>query len=282
MLLTVDNAEVYCYTGGKPIDAALPCAVFIHGAQNDHSVWALQSRYFAHHGFNVLALDLPGHGRSQGPARSNIGSMSHWLLALLDAAGVRQAILIGHSMGTLIALHTAHLAPQRVSHLALLCAAYPMAVSQALLAAAQTDEAGAFDMVNIWSHTPPSQKLTQTPMPAAAHKSSFPGPGFYAIQAALRLKQHLARINPAQLLHNDFSACNAYADGVTAAASVRCPTLFICGKRDQMTPPKAVQLLTSKIAHAKVVQMESGHEIMAEQADAVLDTLFSFASEKQA
>jgi pimeloyl-ACP methyl ester carboxylesterase len=272
MELTVEGAPAYCYTSGKNFDAALPCAVFLHGAQNDHSVWALQSRYFAHHGFNVLALDLPGHGRSKGKARTSIEAMSHWMLALLDAAGVRQAALIGHSMGSLIALHTAHIAPQRVNHLALLGATYPMKVSDALLQAALTDEASAFDMVNTWSHLPFSQQASHK----AVKQQDFPGPGFYKIGAALRLKQRIAQINPQQVLYHDFFACNAYQGGAAAAATVACPTLFICGARDMMTPARSAKGLIAAIAHASVVQVESGHEMMAEQPDAVLDALFDF------
>ena len=265
MQLTVEGVPAYCYTGNKPFDRARPFAVFIHGAQNDHSVWALQSRYFAHHGFNVLALDLPGHGRSKGAQLTSIEALSQWLLALLDAAGASRAILIGHSMGALIALQTAHSAPHRVSHLALLGAAYPMKVSDALLQAAVTDEAGAFDLVNLWSHS------------SIAQKPSFPGPGFYAMGGARRLKQRIAHIDP-QLFHTDFFACNAYANGAAAAQSVTCPTLFIFGKQDMMTPARSTRLLTSKIAHGKVVQLDCGHELMAEQPDAVLDALFEFAS----
>lgn len=103
MILQVEGQQAYCYTGGKQFDAARPTVVFIHGAQNDHSVWILQTRYFAHHGFNVLAVDLPGHGRSKGAAKESVEAMAAWLLALLDAAGVDRAILVGHSMGSLIA-----------------------------------------------------------------------------------------------------------------------------------------------------------------------------------
>src|SRR3954471_21367752 len=104
----VQGNRAYCYTGGKACNPAQPTAVFIHGAQNDHSVWALQTRYFAHHGFNVLAVDLPGHGRSKGAALPTIEAMASWLLALLDIAGVAEATLIGHSMGSLIALEASY------------------------------------------------------------------------------------------------------------------------------------------------------------------------------
>jgi pimeloyl-ACP methyl ester carboxylesterase len=266
MKLTVKGNEAYCYTGGKAFNPELPTAVFIHGAQNDHSVWILQTRYFAHHGFGVLAVDLPGHGRSAGPALSSVEAMADWIVALLDAAGVKQATLIGHSMGSLIALETQARAPQRVAKIALVGTAYPMKVSDMLLNAAKTAEPTAIDMVNIWSHT------------SIAHKPSCPGPGFYVMNGAKRLMQRMSAINPALLFYNDFSACNAYANGEAAARAATCPTLFLLGRKDMMTPPKATATLTKAMPHAKVVHLENcGHSLMAEQPDGVLDALFGFA-----
>ena len=120
MRLTVHGQEAYAYTGGKPFNPALPCVVFIHGAVNDHSVWTLLARWFAHHGRSVLAVDLPGHKRSAGPALKTVEAMADWLLALLDAAGVQRAALAGHSMGSLVVLEAAAKAPDRVTHLAML------------------------------------------------------------------------------------------------------------------------------------------------------------------
>lgn len=265
MILTVHGKPAYCYSGGKVFDPALPTVVFIHGAQNDHSVWALQSRYVAHHGFGVLAVDLPGHGRSQGPALATVEAMAAWLLAVLDAAGVDQALLAGHSMGSLIALEAQYQAPQRVSALALLGTTYPMKVADALLATARDDEARAIDMVNIWSHS------------SIAHKPSAPAPGFYVMNGARRLMQRMSAINPDQLFFTDFSACNNYANGAVAAAAVTCPTLFVFGAKDMMTPARSTKLLTSTIAHGKVVTVDAGHQMMAEAPDAVLDALFRIA-----
>ncbi len=267
MLLNIQGQDAYCYTGGKPFDAGLPTVVFIHGAQNDHSVWILQSRYFAHHGFSVLAVDLPGHGRSKGAALTSVESMADWLLALLDAAGVKQAALIGHSMGTLIALETCARAPQRITKLALVETAYPMNVSAALLDAARDNEPAAIDMVNIWSHS------------SFAQKPSSPGPGFNVMGGSQRLMQRISKINPDHVFYTDFSACNNYANGETAAKSVSCPTLFLSGKQDVMTPPKSTTSLLNAIPHGTVVQLENcGHAAMAEQPDAVLDTLFTFVN----
>ena len=267
MIVTVQGVDAYCYTGGKAFNPAQPSAVFIHGAQNDHSVWILQTRYFAHHGFNVLALDLPGHGRSKGAALDSVEQMAAWVLAVMDAAGVDKAVLIGHSMGSLIALEASHLAPARVSHLAMLGTTYPMKVSDALLETSRNDEQAAIDMVNIFSHS------------TLAQKPSCPGPGFYTMGGARRLMQRMSQINPDQLFHTDFFACNAYANGQAAAEAVTCPALFIFGSKDMMTPARSTKTLTTAIAHGKVVMVDAGHSLMAEQPDAVLDALFGFAKQ---
>jgi pimeloyl-ACP methyl ester carboxylesterase len=266
MLLNVQGSNAYCYTGGKPFDAALPTAVFIHGAQNDHSVWVLQTRYFAHHGFGVLAVDLPGHGRSKGAPLTSVETMADWLLALLDAASVQKATLIGHSMGSLVALETAFRAPTRVSKLAMIATAYPMKVSDVLLDAALNDEQTAIDMVNVWSHS------------SIAQKPSNPGPGFYVMGGAQRLMQYIARQNSAKVFHTDFAACNAYANGEVAAKSVVCPVQLLLGKRDMMTAPKASTTLRRAMPHCSTKLLDHcGHDLMAEQPDAVLDMLFAFA-----
>lgn len=267
MLINVSGTPAYCYTGGKNFDASLPTVVFIHGAQNDHSVWALQTRYFAHHGYSVLAVDLPGHGRSKGAPLSSVEAMSDWLIALLDAAGVTRATLIGHSMGSLIALETAAKISQRITGIALVGTAYPMKVSTMLLEASRDREQDAIDMVNIWSHS------------GIAQKPSSPGPGFYVQGGSKRLMQHIARGNTAQVFFTDFSACNNYQGGETAAANTLCPVLFLIGKKDMMTTPKSAALLMSALPKSKVVLLEAcGHALMAEQPDQVLDNLFSFAS----
>ena len=265
MIVDVEGSEAYCYTGNKEFDPALPTVVFIHGAQNDHSVWILQTRYFAHHGFNVLALDLPGHGRSKGAAKTTVEAMAVWLLALLDAVRVPAAMLVGHSMGSLVALAASHQAPERVSKLAMLGTTYPMRVSAALLETAHNDEPVAIDMVNIWSHS----MRAQNPACALA--------GVSTMGSARRLMQRMSAINPQQLFHTDFSACNAYANGEAAAHAVACPALFIFGSKDMMTPARSTRLLATAIGHAQVVHVDAGHSLMTEQPDAVLDALFACA-----
>lgn len=261
MELNVNGATVYAYTGGRAFDAALPCVVFIHGAENDHSVWVLQSRYLAHHGHGVLALDLPGHGRSGGVPLASVEAIADWIPAVLDAAGVQAAALVGHSMGSLVAIECAARHAARVTKIALLGSAFPMKVSDDLLAATRDDEPRAQDMVNIWSHA------------AIAHYPSNPGPGFWVMGEGLRLMQ---RQRPG-VMHVDFAACNAYANGEAAARAVKCPALMIVGRRDVMTPPRAAQAIAAALPAVRTVEIAgSGHALMAEKPDEVLDTLRAF------
>ncbi|WP_151446943.1 alpha/beta fold hydrolase [Lacisediminimonas profundi] len=267
MLLDIQGQQSFCYTGGKQFDPALPAIVFIHGAQNDHSVWGLQSRYLAHHGFGVLAPDLPAHGRSKGHPLASIEAMRDWVLALMDAAGVQKAALVGHSMGALVALDAAGNAPDRVSKLAMLGIAYPMKVSDALLDASLNEPGRAADMVNIWSHS------------SLAPKPSAPGPGFWVMGMSQRLMQRVSESSSEPVFNTDFNACNNYAGGeaaAAAAAAARCPALFMLGSADMMTPPRTALSLRAAIADAEVALLPCGHDMMAEQPDAVLDGLKKF------
>jgi pimeloyl-ACP methyl ester carboxylesterase len=261
MELIVDHAKVYAYTGGKPFDPKLPTVAFIHGAENDHSVWGLQSRWFAHHGFSVLAVDLPGHGRSAGPLLPTVEAQADWLVALLDAAGVQAAALVGHSMGSLICLDTAARYPERVERIALVGTAVPMPVSEALLGAAREARPKAEGMVNVWSHGPRGTLGGNTV------------PGIWMMGASLRLMERAAP----GVLFNDLNACNEYKRGMEAAAAVRCPALLLVGSRDLMTSPRGAPKLAAAMKDARIATIEgSGHALMAEYPDAVLDALRDF------
>src|SRR3954449_3575695 len=150
MQLSVNGTDTFVATGGREFDTLQPTIVLLHGAGFDHSTWALHSRWFAHHGFGVLAPDLPGHGRSSGTPLSSIAEMADWTAALLDAAGATKARLVGHSMGSLIALETAARHPAKVSPLGLIGTAATMTVGPDLLNAAEANDHSAVDMVSIW------------------------------------------------------------------------------------------------------------------------------------
>jgi len=261
MLIDVNGRKAYAYTGGKPFDPTLPCLVFIHGALHDHSVWTLLARWAAHHGYGVLAVDQPGHGRSEGPLLPDVESLADWVLALLDNADVQCASLVGHSMGSLIALEAASRAPERVQRLVMIGTAYPMKVSDALFNTARDNPLKAIDMVNAFSFS------------STASKPSYPGPGTWLHGANQALMQRMqAQDGSTNLFLHDFTVCDRYAHGLEAAAKVRCPACLILGERDQMTSPKATRDIAAALK-ARTTVLPGGHSLMLECPDAVLNAL---------
>jgi pimeloyl-ACP methyl ester carboxylesterase len=261
MRLDVGGHDTYAYTGTRSLDRRRPAIVFLHGAANDHSVWALQSRYFAHHGLDSLAVDLPGHGRSAGSPLSSVEAIANWVPGLLDAAGIERATLVGHSLGALATLEAAARHADRIDRIALIGPAVPMAVSDALLEAARANDPVAYELIVGWSHS------------AARLLGGNPVPGMWMAGTALRL-MHRSRTGA---LYADLTACAAYSGGLEAAAAVRCPTLLLLAGRDLMAPTKAAQALIATLADKRVVTLpECGHAMMAEQPDAVLDALRDF------
>ncbi len=234
-----------------------PVLVFLHGALNDHGVWNALADHFAGLGWRVLAPDLPGHG-APGTPLASVEEMADWLLATLDREEVWQAALVGHSMGSLVALEAAARAPERITRLALLGSTWPMKVSGTLLKAALDDEGAAIDMVAGWSHPPGARER---------------------VEASRALMRRVAAANPVHLLHNDLAACKAYANGAEAAGAVRCPVLFLSGAQDVMTPPAGATALLAALPGPALVQVDAGHQMMADEPDAVRAALDHFLGE---
>ena len=261
MQVDVNGRAVYAYTGGRAFDATRPSIVFVHGACHDHSVWALQSRYFAHHGSNVFAVDTPGHGRSGGDAPTSVSEIADWLAALQDALAIGRAAFVGHSLGALAVLELSAREADRVSRIALLGPSAPMPVADALLEAAQRNDHLAGELITGWS------------LSAVHQLGGSEQPGVWMSGNALRL---LERSRPGAL-YNDLVACRDYVNGLNAAAGLRCPALVILGQRDLMAPPANAKLLIEALADKRVITLsECGHSLMAEAPRAVLDALRDF------
>jgi pimeloyl-ACP methyl ester carboxylesterase len=261
MQIAVAGREAYAYTGSRAFDRTRATIVFAHGAAHDHGVWALQSRYFAHHGRNVLAIDWPGHGRSSGAPLESVQALADWLVAVLDALQIERAALVGHSMGSLAALEAAGRHPERVAKLALLAPAVPMRVADVLLEASRRDDHVAFELINGWSFSP------------SAQLGGNPFPGVWMMGNGMRLMERCR----SGVLHTDLLACHSYADGLARAASVQCPSLVVLGQRDQMAPPRNADALIAALPDKRTLTIpDSGHSLMVESPDAVLDALRAF------
>lgn len=260
MKLTVAGCTVHAGTGGRPFDAARPAVIFIHGAGLDHTCWQLQSRWFAWHGWSVLAVDLPAHGLSEGRPLISIGAMSDWIAGVMSAAGISEAALVGHSMGAVIALETAARMPDKVTALALLGVSSAMPVHPDLLDAAQKSPDRAYDMMTNWCFASASKIGRNT------------APGMWMTEGARAL---LGRGREGALAA-DLQACAAWTGGLDQAAKIKVPTIFVLGGQDVMTPARKGRELAGSIAGAKVeVISKAGHMMMSEAPDATLDALIA-------
>lgn len=256
----VEGYPAYAYTGGRPHVPGGRGLVFVHGAANDHSVWHWPARYFAHHGFTVLAPDLPAHGRSPGSQRASVEALADWIAGLLDAAGLARADVVGHSLGSLVALDLALRHRARVGRVALVNTAVPMEVGEPFLAAARDDSPAAFDMAAAWSHAR-HVELRSSPVPGLSlHGAS----------------RQLAGRSAPGVQHTDLRACRAYAPSEESIAALDLPVLVVGGAADRMAPPAQGRALAAKIAGARFALLETGHVPMAEAPVRLVATLRAF------
>lgn len=261
MRVQVDGREAFAGTGSRPVSGTGRAVVFLHGAGQDHTVWVLPARHFARRGLDVLAPDLPGHGYSAGPGLAAVADMADWAVRLMDAAGIGDAALVGHSMGSLVAMEVALRQPERVSSLTLVGTSMPMPVSGELLAAARDDTPAACRMIVEWGHA------------ASARLGGNPSIGMWMTGQALRL---LERAGPG-ILHGDLLACDGYIPDWNRMSALQVPVLLLLGQRDAMTPARAAARLAETLPQARTVVLAGcGHMIMAERPEEVLDALRTF------
>ncbi|MBO6782193.1 MAG: alpha/beta hydrolase [Alphaproteobacteria bacterium] len=264
MELQVDGRKVFAHTGGQPFSPEKPALVFIHGAGNDHTYWGMQARFFAHHGFSVLIPDLPGHGRSEGEAPETINDYAGWIWRFADAAGADKAVLVGHSMGSLIALAAAAREPGRMLALVLAGPSDHMQVHPDLLAATAANDPAAWELITDWGFGKP------------AHKGGHQAPGLWLRGGG----RALLASGPPDTLGRGMAACNAWEGALDAAANVTCPTLFLLGAADRMTPPRASKGLQAAIGGARVeVLPATGHMMTVERPNESIDIIHEFLRE---
>jgi pimeloyl-ACP methyl ester carboxylesterase len=235
-------------TGGVEVNRKNPIVLLVHGAGMDRTVWNLQTRYLAHHGYTALAVDLPGHGASTGELIPSIDQMANWLSEIIEHIDMGPARIIGHSMGSLIGIELAAKSPLNVDRLVLMGTALSMPVHPDLLQAASNNEALAPDLITAWS------------LGTKAHIAMNPAPGFWMRGGS----QALLRRAPNGVIYNDLTACNSYMAG-TSPSLIECPVTIFIGDEDKMTPPKASLLLAAEIKNVELIHLGSvGHMMMSE------------------
>ncbi len=258
MIVDVDGVPVFVNTGGGSFDPEKPAAILIHGAGCDHSIWGGQNRYLAHHGASVLALDLPGYGRSGGEVIRGIETMANFVARFLEVMAVEKPVLIGHSMGSFVALELAAMLGDKACGLGLLGTAAAMPVHPALLGAAEQNDLTAAEFVASWGHG------------TRGHVGGNKAHGIWMMRGAIRMIDS----QKDGVLFAGLSSCADYQGAAEAASKVTCPTSFILGAGDKMTPRKAAQPLIDAIAGSVVeVITGSGHMMMTEAPDATREAM---------
>ena len=227
MQIRYRGSTVRYANGGNAGDPSDPGVVLLHGSGMNRTVWQLQTRFFAHHGYRVAALDLPGHGGSDGPPLVSIEQMGDWVAEMVSVLDIGPAHLVGHSMGTYIALEAAKRHPEAVRSLVLLGTAAAMPVHPALLESTRNNIPHAGGLMTSWGYS------------NRAHVGHHASPGFWLLGGS----RALIEVSPDGSLAADMAACNSYGGAVDAAASVACPVSVILGSDDKMTPLRSAQEL---------------------------------------
>jgi len=262
MKFEINDKVVYASTGGQPFDKNKPLIIFVHGSGLSHITWVLQTRYFAFHGYSVLAIDLPGHGYSEGPSLKSIEEQASWISDVIDVVGMTQASLVGHSQGCLIVMECASQFPTKVKSLSLMGGAGAIPMNPELLDLAERGEAKAVDLMMDWAHGP------------AGHFGGHSVPGLHHINIGGTIV-HNGSVKNA--LGVDFRACENYKNGFEAAKKVQCPTINILGQEDRMCPVKEGKKLADCISGSKVeIIPNCGHMILLEEAGKALAILKKF------
>jgi pimeloyl-ACP methyl ester carboxylesterase len=244
--VTVLGARVH-YVCRRPVAIDRPAVVFIHGAGGTHQHWLYQVRDVPRS--PSYAVDLPGHGRSEGPGRDTMLAYGDWLVAFLDKAGIDRAVLVGHSMGGGIALDVALRHPDRAAGLGLVATGARLRVAPAILDGILQHHEATVRLICNWSFGPE------------------------AAPEMARLGRRQMGETPAEVLYGDFAACDAF-DVIGRLGEIIAPTFVLCGTQDRMTPPKYATYLRDSIAGATLHLVEgAGHMVMVERPPAMSQAL---------
>jgi pimeloyl-ACP methyl ester carboxylesterase len=245
-------AEIYFHLYEGSEAGQKPPVVLIHGAGGSHLYWPSDVRRLP--GYRVYAIDLPGHGKSEGRGHQSIPAYVQSVLGWLEQSGLHRAVFVGHSMGSAIAMSLALDHPEHVLGLGLVGAGARLRVAEALLesASSATTFHNAVDMVISWSFSPQTS------------------------ERLVRLASERMAETRYSVLHGDFLACNGF-DLSERVGEIRCPTLVVCGEQDKMTPKRHSQFLADCIPEARLeVIPDAGHMVMLEQPKAVVGVLMDF------
>ena len=261
MYFEVNGKNTFASTGGKEFDKSKPTVIFLNGSGLDHTFWGLHSRFFAFRKYSVICPDYPGHSHSEGPALTSIEEMGDWVNDVVEVLDANNVSVVAHSQGCLVALEYVSRHPERVKSASFIASGLATPVNAALIEAAENNPDAAIAMMVGWGFG------------AAGHLHQGPIPGNSMIAGGRKI---MGRNVPTELA-TDLKACNAYQNGKTAAAAIRCPRQVVLAGKDRMAPRKAgMELVECLDGPELTVIEESGHMIPQEAPNRLRKLLRDF------
>jgi len=236
---------VFVSTGGMEFDKEKPSILLMHGSGLTHIVWSLHEQFYASQGFNILSVDLPGHGNSEGPSLKSIQEISNWVKSLMNIINVSKIVFVGHSQGCLVGIDFASRYPELASNLVLVAGSYKMPVNQDLIDLAEAGDEKSILLMMKWGYEGSKAFIGGNPVKKI-------------INSAREIREVLAV---------DLNACNNYKSGKESLEKINCPTLCIFGDLDKMVPLEMGNKMASMIKNSeKKVINNCGHMIIIEKA----------------
>ncbi len=249
MKIKINNDNINIRTGGYQINNDRPYFLLLHGAGMDASVWQMQTRYLANRGVNILAIDLPGHGLSEGKSLSSISDMSEWTIQLINKLDIDSISIAGHSMGSLVAIDVCKNISKKINNIILLGTASLMPVHPDLIDAAENNLTLAANLITDWSFG------------TKQHLGNHPLPGYWMLDSSIQLIAQSKK----RVLAQDLIACNQYKEALTVANNINKKVTIISGREDKMTPVKKAKELHDVIDNSELIIIENvGHMMMIE------------------
>jgi len=236
---------VFVSTGGMGSDKKKSTILLIHGSGLNHIVWSLHEQFYASQGFNVLSVDLPGHGNSEGPSLKSIEKISDWIKSLMLKINIEKIIIVGHSQGGLVGIDFASRYSELIEKIVLVANSYKMPVNQDLIDFAEAGDEKAVLLMMKWGYEGSKAFIGGNPVKKI-------------VNSARDIREVLAV---------DLNACNNYKNGENAIKKINCPTLCILGDLDKMVPVKVGLKMSEQITNSETkIISDCGHMIIFEKA----------------
>ena len=255
MIFQLENKNIHASDSGQGIDTNKDTIVFLHGSGLSHIVWSLAEQFFSSKNYNVLSIDLPGHGNSDGPCLDSIEKIADWMEKVFDKLKLKNLILVGHSQGCLEILEYSSRYKEKLKKLVFVGGSNKMPVHPDLIELAQSGHSDAVKLMMKWGYEGSKKFIGGNP-----------------VEKIIQSPRDISEI-----LAVDLNACNNYSNGSEAAKVIDLPSMFILGELDKMVNLEAGKKFSNLIKNSTTHVIKGcGHMIMIEKAFEMREKILEF------